>query len=101
MDGSRRYDDGLPKICGSEWLVDEAIRAAGGDRPMLLPEGAVGGRHFGDIRSAFAIALHMHQPLIPAGGGELRSAPLVSNLQHMLSSHDTGDNHNAAVFRWC
>jgi Glycosyl hydrolase family 57 len=101
MDGLRRCDDGLPKICGSEWLVDEVIRAAGGDRPMLLPEGAVGSRHFGDIRSAFAIALHMHQPLIPAGGGELRSAPLVSNLQHMLSSDDTGDNHNAAVFRWC
>jgi len=101
MDGSDGYGDGLPDICGSEWLVDEAIRAAGGDRPVFVPEGAVGGRSFGDTRSAFAVALHMHQPLIPAGGGDLRGAALVSNLQHMLSSHDTEDQHNAAVFRWC
>jgi hypothetical protein len=25
MDGWRYRDDGLPNICGSEWLVDEAI----------------------------------------------------------------------------
>jgi len=25
-----------------------------------------------DVASAFAVALHMHQPLIPAGGAELR-----------------------------
>jgi hypothetical protein len=53
------------------------------------------------IDSAFAVALHMHQPLIPAGGSELRSAAIVSNLQWMLEHPDLGDNHNAPVFHWC
>ena len=43
----------------------------------------------------------MHQPLIPAGGEDLRTAPLISNLQYMFEHPDIGDNHNAAVFRWC
>jgi len=43
----------------------------------------------------------MHQPLIPAGGAELRTAAIVSNLQWMLEHPDIGDNHNAAAFRWC
>ena len=29
---------------------------------------------FNKVRSSFGIALHMHQPTIPAGGGDLRSA---------------------------
>src|SRR6266516_2547282 len=43
----------------------------------------------------------MHQPLIPAGGPELRTARLISNLQWMLDNPDSGDNHNAGVFLWC
>jgi hypothetical protein len=54
-----------------------------------------------EVDSAFAVALHMPQPLIPAGGAELRSAAIVSNLQWMLEHPDIGDNHNAAAFRWC
>ena len=53
------------------------------------------------IDSAFAVALHMHQPLIPAGGPDLRTAAIVSNLQWMLEHPDVGDNHNAPVFHWC
>jgi alpha-amylase/alpha-mannosidase (GH57 family) len=51
--------------------------------------------------SAFAVALHMHQPLIPAGGPDPRTAAIVSNLQWMLEHPELGDNHNAPVFHWC
>jgi hypothetical protein len=53
------------------------------------------------IDSAFAVAMHMHQPLIPVGGPELRTAAIVGNLQWMLEHPDLGDNHNAPVFQWC
>ncbi len=56
---------------------------------------------FGSIESAFAIALHMHQPLIPAGGGELRTARTIGNLAWMMANPGIGDNHNAPVFLWC
>jgi hypothetical protein len=65
---------------------------------VFLPQGASG---FGEIKSTFAIALHMHQPLIPAGGPELRTARLISNLQWMLDHSSSGDNYNAGMFLWC
>jgi hypothetical protein len=89
--------DGLPNICGSEERIRQAIGANRTD-PVFLPQGAKG---FGEIKSAFALALHMHQPLIPAGGPELRTARLISNLQWMLDNPQSGDNHNAGVFLWC
>ncbi len=89
--------DGLPNISGSEERIRQAILASRTD-PVFLPQGASG---FGEINSAFAIALHMHQPLIPAGGPELRTARVISNLQWMLDNPDIGDNHNARVFLWC
>src|SRR6185437_6108647 len=52
-------------------------------------------------RSAFAIALHMHQPLIPAGGGELHTAAVISNLRFMFEHPEVQDAHNAPVFLWC
>jgi hypothetical protein len=84
VDGSSGRDNGLPSICGSEELVDEATRAAR-DHPAFVSAGAVGGRSFGYMRSAFGVALHMRQLLIPAGGNDLRTASLVSNPQHMLN----------------
>lgn len=54
-----------------------------------------------DSRSAFAIALHMHQPLIPAGTDDLATAPAVSNLQYMLEHPGEKDAHNAPVFIEC
>src|SRR2546430_15517225 len=89
--------DGLPTICGSEERIRQAIRASRTD-PVFLPQGA---RGFGEITSAFAIALHMHQPLMPAGGPELPTARLISNVQWMLDDPDSGDNYNARVFLWC
>src|SRR5207244_7504093 len=41
------------------------------------------------------------QPLIPAGGADLRTAQVISNLKYMMDNPQIGDNHNAAVFHWC
>ena len=89
------YVDGLPNVCGSEYVIRDAMARRG---PYYLPESGV---DFGRIRSAFAVALHMHQPMIPAGGGDLRTAAVISNLQYMMDNPQIGDNHNAPVFRWC
>jgi hypothetical protein len=91
------YVDGLPNICGSEQRIEEAIRTRGTD-PVFLSPGAAG---FDGMNGAFAVALHMHQPLVPAGGPDLRTAPIISNLKWMLDNPGIGDNHNAPVFRWC
>ncbi len=56
---------------------------------------------FNKVKSAFGIALHMHQPTIPAGGSDLHTANLISNLQYMFENQGIGDHHNASVFFWC
>jgi hypothetical protein len=53
------------------------------------------------VKSGFGIALHMHQPTIPAGGDDMRTAKLISNLQYMMEHQNIGDNHNAPVFLNC
>ncbi len=89
------YIDGLPNICGYEKLVSETMARRG---PYYLPQSANGLR---GAQSTFATALHMHQPLIPAGGADLQTARVISNLQHMMENQHLGDNHNAPVFHWC
>src|SRR2546430_15298670 len=91
------YVDGLPNICGSEERIRQAMQASRTD-PVFLPQGASG---FGEINSAFAIALHIHQPLIPACSPELLSAQLITNGQWMPDKLDSGDKHNVPVFLWC
>ena len=91
------YVDSLPNICGTESLIESTLSGSRG-RPVFLPESRIG---FGGIKSAFANALHMHQPLIPAGGQDLRTAEIISNLKHMMDNPGIGDNHNASVFHWC
>ena len=49
------------------------------------------------IHSAFACALHMHQPSIPAGA----NGELISHLQYMYEHPGEGDNHNADAFAHC
>jgi hypothetical protein len=57
---------------------------------------------FASVRSAFAIALHMHQPLILASAtGDLRDAAVMSNLQFMLDHPEVKDAHNAPAFIHC
>jgi hypothetical protein len=89
------YIDGLPNICGSEELLSEARAGSG---PFYLPGSGI---DFANTNSAFAIALHMHQPLIPVGGDILQTAGVISNLKHMMDHSEIGDNHNARVFHWC
>jgi len=89
-----RVDD-RPTLSGYEDAVAEATARPG---PIYLPDSSI---DFAGIRSAFAITLHMHQPMIPAGGGDLRTANIIGNLQYMMEHPDMGDNHNAPIFRWC
>ncbi|MBB1077613.1 glycosyl hydrolase family 57 [Rhodoferax sp. 4810] len=90
--------ESLPNICGNEAAVAAAM-AAGKSKPVA-PSGA-GAINFNTIRAATAIALHQHQPLIPAGGGDLQTAAIISNLKHMMDNQHIGDNHNAPTFVWC
>jgi hypothetical protein len=91
------YIDGLPNVSGAEHLIEQTVNS-NGDR-QVFPNG--NGVDFSRMRSAAAIALHMHQPLIPAGGGNLLTATIVSNLKSMMDNPGIGDNHNAPVFHWC
>ncbi|MDR0306780.1 MAG: hypothetical protein LBI42_08080 [Chitinispirillales bacterium] len=89
--------DGLPNITSVK-EVEKAIKERGS---QALDASAMSKVPFDRIKSACAIALHMHQPLIPVGGGDLRTADLISNLQYMMDNQGIGDNHNAPVFHWC
>ncbi len=89
--------NGLPNFCGAEQQVESVIQSGRGKR-VFLPQSRI---NFGGIRSAFANALHMHQPLMPAGARDLATAEIVSNLKHMMDNPSIGDNHNAPVFLWC
>ncbi len=83
--------DGLPNICGSESLVDEVVK---NDQSVFLPTTNI---NIQDVKATFAIALHMQQPIIPAGN----DGALISNLQYMFEHPQEGDNHNAAPFAHC
>jgi hypothetical protein len=87
--------DGLPDLCGHDAQVEEATRARG---PAFLPETNL---RLDRLRATFAVALHMQQPLIPAGGPDVRTADIISNLDYMMRNPGVGDNHNAAVFAEC
>jgi len=87
--------DGVPNLCGSEETIAKAVD---GREPVFLPQSAI---DWPSVKSACAIALHMHQPLIPDPDHDLSHAPIISNLQYMINHPNEGDNHNASVFRWC
>jgi hypothetical protein len=87
---------GLPNLCSCEELIAQTMARPG---PFYLPESQI---DFANIRAGFADALHMHQPLVPAGsGGNLRTARIISNLKRMMDRPHEGDNHNAPIFHWC
>ena len=87
--------DNLPHLCGS----DERIAAAMASTAPLYADAVT---DFGGIRSTFAIALHMHQPLIPGGAGSgLHESAVISNLQFMLDHPEVQDAHNAPAFLHC
>ncbi|MBZ5514674.1 MAG: glycosyl hydrolase family 57 [Acidobacteriia bacterium] len=83
--------DGLPGISGWESQVQDATHHSGS---VFLSRTNV---RLENVQAAFAIALHMHQPTIPAGAhGEL-----ISNLQYMFEHPSEGDNHDAGPFANC
>jgi len=94
----RESVDGLPNLSGEEATIAATIADAVSRRLYSTPES---GNPFEGVQSTFAIALHMHQPLIPAGGADIRTGALISNPQFRLENPYIGDNHNAPVFRWC
>ena len=80
-----------PTLSGREAAIQQRVCHA---RPVALPHSNLA---LSSIRSAFACALHMHQPTIPAGAG----GALISHLQWMLEHPGEGDNHNAEPFAHC
>jgi hypothetical protein len=83
--------DGLPNITGREAEVHSVVSH---NEPIFLPRTNI---RLEDISAGFAIALHMHQPTIPAGS----NGELINNLQYMFEHPHEGDNHNAGPFAWC
>lgn len=72
--------NGVPNISGFENAEAQAVRQPG---PFYLPESGI---DFRRVRSGFANALHMHQPLIPAGRPDLSATAVISNLQYKVSA---------------
>lgn len=83
--------NGLPNICGAEGAIADITRPT---HPIYQPHSNL---DLDQIQAAFACALHMHQPTIPAGA----DGGLIGNLQHMFEHPQEGDNHNAGVFADC
>jgi hypothetical protein len=88
------YVDGVPNLSGSEDIITSAVNR----NQVFLPQSRI---NWDNIKSASAIALHMHQPIIPNPDQELATADEISNLEYMMKHPDIGDNHNAPVFRSC
>jgi hypothetical protein len=84
-------DNTCPPIAGFE---DELLALVQQDGPGFLAHSNL---KLEQIQSAFACALHMHQPTIPAGAG----GELISHLQYMVEHPGEGDNHNAEPFAQC
>ena len=83
--------DGLPPIAGREAEIQAVVQRPG---PVAAPHSNL---RLETLRSAFACALHMHQPTIPAGA----DGGLISHLQYMQEHPGEGDNHNAEPFAQC
>ncbi|MEC9452247.1 MAG: glycosyl hydrolase family 57, partial [Cyanobacteriota bacterium] len=81
----------LPTIAGYEAEILALVQQA---NPAVLTHSNLKLEQF---QSAFACALHMHQPTIPAGA----NGELISHLQYMLEHSEEGDNHNAEPFAHC
>lgn len=83
--------EGLPVLSGWEAEIDAVM---GREQTIFLSRTNLKLR---DISAGFAIALHMHQPTIPAGS----QGQLINHLQYMFEHPYDGDNHNAGTFAYC
>ncbi|OHB74585.1 MAG: glycosyl hydrolase family 57 [Planctomycetes bacterium RBG_16_55_9] len=88
------YVDGVPNLCGSEKILAKAVN----HEKEFWQQSPI---DWGNVKSTYAIALHMHQPIIPNPDQPLRQAEEISNLKYMMDHPHIGDNHNAPVFRNC
>jgi hypothetical protein len=88
--------DGVPNVSRAEEVVAQAL--PGSEWPPL-PGTRESGDPFAGIRAAWAIALHAHQPPIPAVWRSCTPPSPIGNLQYMLEHPDLGENHNIRVFR--
>ncbi|MBF0483508.1 MAG: glycosyl hydrolase family 57 [Candidatus Omnitrophica bacterium] len=88
--------NGLPNICG---LEKQIIPTAVQRKKKYYSN--ISNLKFSNINSSFGIALHMHQPSIPASSDDIWNSSIISNLQHMFEHQGIGDNHNAGVFMQC
>ena len=84
------YPD-LPLLAGWGAEIDAALAS---EAPMFAPASNL---NIADVSAGFAIALHMHQPTIPAGA----QGELIGHLQYMFEHPYEGDNHNAGPFAYC
>ncbi|MDP2921717.1 MAG: glycosyl hydrolase family 57 [Candidatus Omnitrophota bacterium] len=87
--------ENLPEISGNEEAIEKYAKHK---KDIFYPASNIA---FNKAQSGFGVALHMHQPIIPAGGDNLATAKLISNLQYMMEHQNIGDNHNAAAFLKC
>jgi hypothetical protein len=85
------YINGVPNISGAE----DILRKSRISKQIFFPQSRI---NWKSIKSAYAIALHMHQPVIPNPNKPLNQGEEISNLKHML---DSADNYNARVFKEC
>lgn len=83
--------DGMPPLAGWEDRIQSVMQAL---TPVFLERTNL---RLADVKAGFAIALHMHQPTIPAG----HDGRLINNLQFMFEHPYDGDNHNAGPFAYC
>jgi len=66
--------EGLPNFCDAEQQIESAVCSSRG-KSLFLTQNPI---DFGRIRSAFANTLHMHQPLMPAGGSNFTTADIIN-----------------------
>lgn len=85
----------LPNFCGAEGNVEQVV---GSEDPVVAPRTPL---QLDRLQAVFTIGLHMHQPLVPDPGRNLREAPLISNLAAMSQSSSGEARHNAEVFAEC
>ncbi len=86
--------DGLPNVAGWENQVETVTSR---QEPVFLSRIQLRPDR---IQAAFAVGLHMHQPLI-IGGNDVRTGSLIGNLQHMVENQHIHGNHDAPAFAWC
>ena len=85
------HPDQLPPIAGREQTI-QSLRL-NRSRPWISQINST----LEGQQAAFACALHMHQPTVPAGA----DGALISHLQYMFDRPGEGDNHNAEPFAQC